>query len=279
MRAIAVVLAWACLCSSLGAQEQAAARAAIASFVDRHCAHCHDADSRRGGVDFDKLCASGTDADWLANARLWRHAAWRARRARAIELGSVPSQHVRTATEIAGGIWQPGVVQARTGKVALAHTDVPREGRPRGKRFGVLVHATLAEVSLVASESDAHAMATIQGRLVGATLAEVDAAKSAVTSALAHPLMLRAAKASIRAECRRETPVVMPLEGGAVLDGVIDLAFREDTPEGPLWTVIDFKTDTDVDAHGAQYEVQVSLYVDAIQLATGERATGVLLAV
>lgn len=208
-----------------------------------------------------------------------RHAAWRARRARAIELGSVPSQRVRTATEIAGGVWQPGVAQSRTGKVALAHTDVPREGRPRGKRFGVLVHATLAEVSLAATESDAHAMATIQGRLVGATLAEVDAAKSAVTSALAHPLMLRAAKASIRGECRRETPVVMPLEGGAVLDGVIDLAFREDTPEGPLWTVIDFKTDTDVDAHGAQYEVQVSLYVDAIQLATGERATGVLLAV
>jgi ATP-dependent helicase/nuclease subunit A len=208
-----------------------------------------------------------------------RHAAWRARRVRAIELGSAPSQRVRTATEIAGEVWQPGVEQKRTGKVALEHTDVPREGRPRGKRFGVLVHAVLAEVHLGATESDAHAMAVVQGRLVGATLAEVTAAKTAVVAALAHPLMLRAAKAAKRGECRRETPVVMPLEGGAVLDGIIDLAFREETETGPLWTVIDFKTDSDVDAHGAQYEVQVSLYVDAIERATGERATGILLAV
>ena len=184
---------------------------------------------------------------------------------------------------IAADAASPGAVgadpRARKGLVALEHTDAPREGRPRGKRFGILVHAVLAEVSLTATEDDAGAMAAVQGRLVGASAGEVEAARVAVVAALRHPLMVRAAKAAARGECRRETPVVTPLEGGVVLDGIIDLAFREETPEGPLWLVVDFKTDTDVEAHGAQYEVQVSLYVDAVAKATGERARGLLLSV
>jgi ATP-dependent helicase/nuclease subunit A len=215
-----------------------------------------------------------------------RHAAWRARQRSALERGSEPSQRVRTATEISSAIgeaaYQAGGRDAgakRPGKVAIERTSAPREGRPRGKRFGVLVHAVLAEVSLTAGEVEAHAMAVVQGRLIGATLEEVEGAKTAAVAALAHPLVVRAAKAAERGECRRETPVVMPLEDGAVLDGVIDLAFREEMPEGPVWLVVDFKTDSDVEAHGAAYETQVSLYVQAVEKATGERALGVLLSV
>ena len=235
-----------------------------------------------------------------------RHAAWRERRRRSIERGSEPSQRVRTATEIASEIGEaayqarleelrmaalrsedaPPVQigakkdpRARKGLIDLFHTDVDREGRPRGKRFGILVHAVLAEVSLTATETDVGAMAAVQGRLVGATLEEVEAAMSSVVAALRHPLMVRAAKAFERGECRRETPVVTPLADGSVLDGIIDLAFREETRDGPVWNVVDFKTDSDVEAHGAQYEVQVSLYVDAVEKATGERARGMLLSV
>ncbi|MEZ4297053.1 MAG: PD-(D/E)XK nuclease family protein, partial [Polyangiaceae bacterium] len=215
-----------------------------------------------------------------------RHAAWRARQRSALERGSAPSQSVRTATEIASEIgeaaYQAGgraLSSEREGTVGIERTPAPREGRPRGKRFGVLVHAVLAEISLTASEPDVRAMAVAQGRLVGATLEEVDAAATSVVAALTHPLIQRAAAADTRGECRRETPVVMPLDDGSVLDGIIDLAFRETGPDGPVWSVVDFKTDSDVDAHGKQYEVQVSLYVRAVEAATGERARGVLLAV
>jgi ATP-dependent exoDNAse (exonuclease V) beta subunit len=251
-----------------------------------------------------KRILQADERDVRADGGELRHAAWRARRKQSIERGSQPSQVVRTATEIASEIGEaayqarlaavraaalaeegapPVAIGAdprlRKGLVGLEHTDSPREGRPRGKRFGILVHAVLAEVRLAATEEDAGAMAAVQGRLVGATAGEVEAAKAAVVAALRHPLMVRAAKAEARGECRRETPVVTPLEGGVVLDGIIDLAFREETPEGPVWLVIDFKTDTDVEAHGAQYEVQVSLYVDAVAKATGERARGILLSV
>jgi ATP-dependent exoDNAse (exonuclease V) beta subunit len=221
-----------------------------------------------------------------------RHAAWRMRRRDSIDRGSVPSQHVRTATEVASVVgeahWQKrlaGEVAPTTGKatsvgrIAIERTSVSRDGRPRGKRFGILVHAVLAEVDLGAGASEAAEMAEVQGRLLGATLAEVASAKDAVISALAHPLLQRAAAAWKRGECRRETPVVMPLPDGAVLDGVIDLAFREASPEGPVWLIIDFKTDADVELHGAAYEVQVGLYVDAVERATGEKAKGVLLSV
>lgn len=215
-----------------------------------------------------------------------RHAAWRARQRSALERGGVPSQQVRTATEISSAIgeaaYQAGGRDAgakRPGIVAIERTSAPREGRPRGKRFGVLVHAVLAEVSLRAPEADVYAMAVVQGRLIGATLEEVVAAKDAAVFALGHPLLRSAAEAADRGELRRETPVVMPLADGGVLDGVIDLAFRDRSPDGPLWVVVDFKTDSDVEAHGAAYETQVSLYVEAVEKATGERAKGILLAV
>jgi ATP-dependent helicase/nuclease subunit A len=215
-----------------------------------------------------------------------RHAAWRARQRTALSRGGEPSQRVRTATEISSAIgealYQAGgraEASKRAGNVTIERTSALREGRPRGKRFGVLVHAALAEVSLGANEAEAAAMAVVQGRLIGATLDEVNAAKEAIVAALAHPLVMRAAKAAARGECRRETPVVMPLDDGGVLDGVIDLAFREESASGPVWFVVDFKTDSDVEAHGAAYETQVSLYMQAVERSTGERAQGVLLSV
>ena len=111
--------------------------------------------------------------------------------------------------------------------------------------------------------------------MVGASAQEVDAAAEAATAALRHPLLCRAAASERRGECRRETPVMLPGSGGELIEGVVDLAFREE--DG--WTVVDFKTDAEIAGRMARYETQVLLYVEAIRAATGEGARGVLLAV
>jgi len=100
---------------------------------------------------------------------------------------------------------------------------------------------------------------------------ETAAAAEAVTAALAHPLLRRAA----RSACRRETPVALTVEGGTVVEGVIDAAFADDAG----WTVIDFKTDVDLEPRLAEYRAQVRLYVRAVAAATGKPARGVLLRV
>jgi ATP-dependent exoDNAse (exonuclease V) beta subunit len=109
----------------------------------------------------------------------------------------------------------------------------------------------------------------------GAPHAVVAAAVEVVTRALAHPLLRRAAAAD---RCRREVPVVLGLDDGTLVEGIVDVAFREVHPQ-PRWTVIDFKTDVELDARLAEYRRQVALYAAAVARATGEPAAGVLLRV
>ncbi len=109
-------------------------------------------------------------------------------------------------------------------------------------------------------------------RLLGATPEEIAAAASAVSAALGHPLLLRAARSLA---LRRETPLLLRLPDGVLAEGVVDLAFRE--ADG--WTVVDFKTDREIEAQRASYEAQVRLYARAVSAATGEPARGALLVV
>jgi ATP-dependent exoDNAse (exonuclease V) beta subunit len=160
--------------------------------------------------------------------------------------------------------------------VAVETVEGRDPGRPRGKRFGVLVHAALAEVELDAAAPEIDALARLHGRSIGASAAEIDAAAIAVRAALAHPLLRRAAAAEARGDCRRETPLLYRLADGSVLEGVVDLAFRED---GAGWTIVDFKTDAEIEASLAAYEAQVRLYAAAIAAASGEPARGTLLRV
>jgi ATP-dependent exoDNAse (exonuclease V) beta subunit len=169
--------------------------------------------------------------------------------------------------------------EAQDRGVAHEDTGVDRRARPRGKRFGTLVHAVLAEVDLEAGSAAVAVVAAAQGRLLGAPLDEVTASAAAVVAALAHPLLQRAAASASRGDCRRETPVLLPLPNGAVIEGVIDLAFREPGDEGARWTVVDFKTDVELEGRRGKYETQVLLYVRAISEATGEPALGCLLSV
>jgi ATP-dependent helicase/nuclease subunit A len=160
--------------------------------------------------------------------------------------------------------------------VAVESTDADRARRPHGKRFGILVHAVLASVALDASDLVVAVAARAQGRLVGATAEEVDAAATAATLALAHPLLRRAARAL---ECRRESPVLCRRPDGSLLEGVLDLAFREREGDGEVWTVVDFKSDVEISGRRADYQRQVTLYADAVAQAAGVPARGVLFVV
>jgi ATP-dependent exoDNAse (exonuclease V) beta subunit len=131
-------------------------------------------------------------------------------------------------------------------------------------------------LALVDLRADADAIARtarLQGRLVGASAEEVAAACTAVTSALAHPIVARAAAS---AQLRRETPLWLRGDDGRLAEGIVDLAFHE---PGAGWTVVDFKTDVELGARRDAYALQVRLYADAIARATGEPAAALLLVV
>jgi ATP-dependent exoDNAse (exonuclease V) beta subunit len=73
--------------------------------------------------------------------------------------------------------------------------------------------------------------------------------------------------------------MVLAMPDGSLVEGVLDLAFREADAEGPVWTVVDFKTDVEIGGRREDYERQVGLYARAVSVATGERARAVLLSV
>jgi ATP-dependent exoDNAse (exonuclease V) beta subunit len=213
------------------------------------------------------------------------HAAWQARRKDATEAGKKPSLRVETATArslareevaaqqapttlaAAGG----GSKAAEARAVALEAVASRETGRPGGKRFGTLVHAVLAEIDLRAEHMEVAQAAAAQGRLVGAAEEEVAAAARAVEAALRHPLLAAAAQSK---DCRREEPLLHRLADGTLLEGVVDLAFRD----GAGWMVIDFKTDARP-GDQAHYAAQLRLYCAAIEAATGVPARAALLAV
>src|SRR5205814_10434154 len=139
------------------------------------------------------------------------HAAWQAERARVRTVGEAPSLRVVTVTEHAA----IGAVPAA--EVAVESVDAPHP-RPHGKRFGTLVHAVLAAVELDAGRAAVAATAALEGRLLGATVEEVEAAVDTAVRALAHPLLRRAANAARAGRCRRECPIGVQVEGGVLVE-------------------------------------------------------------
>ncbi|MBI5493819.1 MAG: UvrD-helicase domain-containing protein [Deltaproteobacteria bacterium] len=196
-----------------------------------------------------------------ADAARWR--AWRDQRSAVVERGGTPLFRVATITEHA----------EESGGAATAElVELPRPPTgAHGKRYGTLVHAVMATVALDAPPAAVQEATAMQARILGATEHERASCVDAVGRALAHPLLARARAA---AACRREAPVTLTLPDGTRLEGVVDLAFREDRG----WTVVDFKTDADVSLGREAYARQVRTYADAITAATGLPAHGVILA-
>jgi ATP-dependent exoDNAse (exonuclease V) beta subunit len=201
------------------------------------------------------------------------YAVWKTGRDELIDRASQPLLRVQTVTTLAGG--------------EVAAADIPVEivkcpsspERPGGRRFGVLVHAILADVDLQSSPEAVRLAAGIHGRLVDATEEEIRAAAVTVETTLLHPIMRRAASAAENHELRRETPILLQRADGSLVEGAVDLAFREDTSDFNGWTAVDFKTGGEFEANQVRYTAQVALYAEAIRKATSLPTKGILFVV
>jgi ATP-dependent exoDNAse (exonuclease V) beta subunit len=197
---------------------------------------------------------------------------WRQRRDAALASGKVPSLQVTTTTQWAARVASRdsgfGVQELDVDVITLETAPV----RPNGARFGTLVHAVLSVIALDADAATVGAVAHTQGRIVSASVEEVESAATAVRAVLAHPLIGEARRAQQAGRCLRETPVAIVVDGELV-EGVADFAFGDD--EG--MTVIDFKTDRAEGDALSQYRRQVGLYARAVTRATGRPARAVLM--
>jgi len=75
----------------------------------------------------------------------------------------------------------------------------------------------------------------------------------------------------------RECPLMILLEDGTAVEGIADLVFAENTGDGAVWTVVDFKTDVEVASRLDEYRAQIRFYVRAVRESTGRPASGAIL--
>jgi ATP-dependent exoDNAse (exonuclease V) beta subunit len=225
----------------------------------------------RRGLRREHLITKDARPEDVAAARA-HFDAWQQRRARAVAIGSQASLQVMTASEWARTDPSSKVDDARP--VQLAQVS-ERAARPRGRRFGTLVHAVLAALPLDASAKEATDMARVQARLLSAPDTEAEATAAIATTVLQHDLVgaARRARDAGRA-CHRELPLSV-VRDGVLIDGQADLAFDD----GDEWVVVDFKTDAEIGDAEDVYRRQIALYVAALATATGRPARGVLLRV
>ena len=195
---------------------------------------------------------------------------WRDGRAAVIAQGSRETLRVKTATAWAAEAAQLGIDEALLGSESVTIVELPgAEHRPRGPRFGTLVHAVLATVPLDAKEDVIARTAATEGRVINASADEVHGATQVVNGVLCHELLARARASS---SVKRETPVAWVQRDGTLIEGVLDLAFDE----GEKTVVVDFKTDHELAAGEMRYRAQLQQYLAAVSRAAGRPASGVL---
>jgi ATP-dependent exoDNAse (exonuclease V) beta subunit len=188
-----------------------------------------------------------------------QYQSWKSNHQQAVDQGQVPGLSVFIATE---GFEPPSGYADR-----VKIERIEREGtRPKGPRFGSLVHLILKDVDFGAAPEAILQLARTHARLLNATPEEVEAAAQALIAALRYPLLKRARQA---ARCHRELPILIKHDLG-VLDAVIDLAFLEEK----TWTVVDFKTDEEDPQRVTKYRRQVGWYIYSIEKATGASSAG-----
>jgi ATP-dependent exoDNAse (exonuclease V) beta subunit len=177
-----------------------------------------------------------------------------------LELEKTPSFSLR----------QEHLLKLETGDVRII--EIAAGARPFGPRFGSLVHAVLATIPLDGNADQICASAQLRGRILGAPAEEIEAAITTVAAALQHPLMERARKAAACGACHREVPLTLREDDGTVIEGLADLAFRENGK----WIVVDFKTDQELAAALERYRRQVAIYASAISNATSSSSEAFL---
>jgi ATP-dependent exoDNAse (exonuclease V) beta subunit len=178
---------------------------------------------------------------------------------------------------VAQSITQAAREEARAAEpLELVDSGVTRAGRPSGPRFGTLVHALLEHASATSDRAELAGIAALVGRAIGASEAERERAVSDALHALEHPLWHEVRAAEARGEVYREWPVSLRESDGKLLDGVIDLAYRERRPDGRSGlVVVDFKTDVEI-VDRSVYARQLALYCQALSQVFGEPCRALL---
>jgi ATP-dependent exoDNAse (exonuclease V) beta subunit len=206
-----------------------------------------------------------------ADERLADYERWRDSKAAVVARASAPGVRFITATAWAAKAAELGIDTVLAEQAsAITILEIPgAANRPRGPRFGSLVHAVLATAPLDADADLIARTARIHARLLNAGADEIRGAVEVVSAVLRHDLVARArASASVK----RETPVSWVQRDGTLVEGVLDLAFDE----GEGTVVVDFKTDHELAAGESRYRAQLLQYVTAVSRATGRPASGVL---
>jgi ATP-dependent exoDNAse (exonuclease V) beta subunit len=234
---------------------------------DPHLLRLHAASSF--GLGRDDLIVK--DGDMFAvEERLADYERWRDSRERTVEQAKTPSLRVQTATSWAVEASVHGIDTEIAAASDVQIVEIASgHRRPRGPRFGTLVHAVLATVALDAADDVVRRTAAAQGRILLASQEEGNAAAAVVSAVLRHELIARARDATA---VRRETPVTWLQKDGTLVEGVLDLAFDEHAAT----VVVDFKTDQELAASESRYRAQVQQYVTAVSRATGRPTSGVL---
>ncbi|MPY89258.1 MAG: AAA family ATPase [Luteitalea sp.] len=210
----------------------------------------------------------------IVTEALREYETWRQSKQHVLEIASAPSTRVLTVRARAAQLFDGGAEGGPAPDVTIDQVNgTSGEARPRGARFGALVHAALGLVPLDADDARVGEIVDQQMRVLGASSEERPVAVALVASTLRHPVFARAREAAARGRVRRETPVALVGDDGVLLEGVVDLAYEAE--EG--WVVVDFKTDQELDGPLDQYRRQVGLYAEAIARATGRPARGVIL--
>ena len=199
----------------------------------------------------------------IVEAGLADYEAWRQAGDAAVANGSRPSIATETVTR-----WARTAGDDEMQLSPVEVIEIPRDtNRPSGPRFGALVHAVLATVPLDGDADVILRLTELESRTLGATEEEVECAAHVVHTVLGQPILQRAREAAKANRCRRETPVACR-HGQMLIEGVVDLAFEEKD----RWTLVDFKTDADLDSGALPYRRQLAMYALAVQSAC-ERPT------
>jgi ATP-dependent helicase/nuclease subunit A len=222
------------------------------------------------GLRQDKLLQADENKQ-VSDRGVRLHDEWSASRAAMLAAGMTPRINVATAVELA--LAAPAGGPASADAITIEETRRDR-GRPHGKRFGSLVHLTMLRAPFDADAGEIGKIAASAARMIGAPDEEVVAAAEAVTAALESPLMRRA---RLSQTVVRECPLIVRLEDGTAVEGIADLAFAENTDDGVVWTVVDFKTDVEVAPRLDEYRAQIRFYVRAVRESTGRPAGGAIL--
>ncbi|APT85242.1 UvrD-helicase domain-containing protein [Corynebacterium aquilae] len=144
--------------------------------------------------------------------------------------------------------------------------SLPGANRPEhGTDYGTALHLAMERISV--AEVDKDLQASIAAAIADTAVALNPKQHEALTQDVRMLLMDPHVRAALKAPNHRELPVLGTLADGTVVDGVIDLLYRES--DG--WVIADYKTDAGVsDRTRLEYFHQLKTYADLISRTLGE---------